>query len=201
MKLYYLPAACSLAPHIIANEIGLPLELVKVEFTPEGKFAGGESYANIAPKGAVPALRLDSGEVITEAAAVIQYLAAQRPEAGLMPSEGMARWRALEQLNFIATELHKSFAPMMNPSYADVREVIVSDLRKRWALASDLLGDRPYLAGDHFTAPDAYLFTALGWPGFVGLSLSDWPNLEAYRARVSERPAVQRALAAEGLIA
>ena len=200
MKLYYIPGACSLAPHIIASEIGIPLELVKVEFTPEGKVAGGENYLNIAPKGAVPALVLDSGEMLTEAAAVIQYLAAQRPAAGLMPSEGMARWRALEQLNFIATELHKGFAPIMNPAFAEQRETVIANVKGRWSIASDLLGDKPYLGGEQFTAPDAYLFTALGWLSFVNVELTEWPNLEAYKARVAQRPAVQKALSEEGLL-
>ena len=197
MQLYYIPSTASLAVRILAQELEIPLEFVEVEFTPTGKMAGGKNYAEISPKGTVPALVLDTGELLTEAAVVIQYLVDQRPEVGLMPPTGMPRWRALEQLNFIATDLHKGFSPMMNPAFSEVRDVLVTDLRKRYALASKMLGDQQYLGGDQFMAPDAYLFTALGWPAFVGLSLADWPNLEAYRARIGERPSVQRALAAE----
>ena len=200
MKLYYAPAACSLAPHIAAREAGLALDLEKVEM-PSKKLPDGGDYRAVNPKGAVPALRLDDGAVLTENAVVLQYLAEQAPQSGLTPPAGsMERWLLLELLNFIATEVHKGFGPLWNPSVsAEVREATVKALGKKFDFLEQQIGDRPYLTGDRFTIADAYAFAVLNWTRFHRIDLGGWPKLQAFLARVAERPAVQAALREEGL--
>src|SRR5688500_16564819 len=151
MKLYYSPGACSLAPHIAASEAGLDLSLEKVDLR-EKRTESGRDYLSINPKGSVPALELDNGEVLTENAVVLQYLADQAPGAGLLPRQGMERWRLLELLNFIATEVHKGFAPLWNPgTSAEGRQAAVEALSKKFDFLERQLGARPYLTGDAFT--------------------------------------------------
>lgn len=199
MRLYYAPGACSLAPHIIAREANLDVTLDKVNFAdPERRTESGRKYYEINPQGAVPALELDTGEVLTEAQVVMQYLAAQAPQARLAPSDGMARWRLLETLNFIATELHKGFGPFWKKGGEEAKEGARKLLLNRFGLLARKLGDKPYLLGD-FSIADAYAFVMLTWARVHGLDLSDLPTLKTYFERVQARPAVRHALEEEGL--
>lgn len=196
MKLYYAPGACSLAPHIVAKEAGLAVELDKVSFAGGRKTQNGEDFYAINPQGAVPALQLDSGEVLTEAQVLMQYLAAQAPEKKLLPTEGFAKWHGLETLNFIATELHKGVGALFKNPQGDAREAVIANIKNRLGLLEGKIGDRPYLLGE-FSVADAYAFVTLRWAKAFKIDLS--PALEAYFQRVQARPAVQAALAAEGL--
>lgn len=196
MKLYYAPGACSLAPHIVAKEAGLAVELDKVSFAGGRKTQNGEDFYAINPQGAVPALQLDSGEVLTEAQVLMQYLAAQAPEKKLLPTEGFAKWHGLETLNFIATELHKGVGALFKNPQGDAREAVIANIKNRLGLLAGKIGDRPYLLGE-FSVADAYAFVTLRWAKAFKIDLS--PALEAYFQRVQARPAVQAALAAEGL--
>jgi glutathione S-transferase len=199
MKLYYSTGACSLSPNIVAHELGLPVELVKIvqKQTPDGR-----DFLAINPKGYVPALELDDGSILTEGAVISQYLADKLPAAGLIPAAGtMERYRLLEMLGFISTELHKSYSPLFSPStVAETRAERLAYLQKRYRTIEETLAGKQYLFGDQFTVADAYLFTITNWANFVKLDLSDFPNLQAFQARVAARPAVKAAMAAEGLI-
>jgi glutathione S-transferase len=201
MKLYYAPAACSQAPHIVAREAGLPVELVKVEF-PGKRTADGESLYDVNPKGAVPALKLDSGDVLTENAVILQYLADQAPGSGLaIPAGGIERYRLLEWLNFIATELHKGFGPLWNPATPDAfKEATRDALGKKFDYLQEKIGDGPYILGDRFSILDAYAFAVLNWTRIHKIDINRWPGLAAYLQRIAARPAVQETLRAEGLI-
>lgn len=201
MKLYYSPAACSLSPHIVLIESGLPFELEKVNLheTPH-RTESGVAFASINPKGYVPALQLDDGDVLTEGVAIVQYLADQVPGKCLAPANGtLARYHLQEWLNFIATEIHKGFGPLWNAANSpEVKDAAWAKLAGRidWLVAQ--LGDRDYLLGD-FCVADAYVFTCLRWSNYLERSLEGWPKLTAYLARVEARPAVQRAMKEEGL--
>jgi glutathione S-transferase len=201
MKLYYAPAACSLAPHIIVREAGLDVQLEQVEFRADGtRRAGGRDYWQINPKGAVPALELDNGEVLTENAVVLQYLASLAPETNLgAPAAGMPRWRFLELLNFIATELHKGFSPLFKQPAPEVRDALIQELRPRIDLLARQLADRSYLTGDRFMIADAYAYAILNWTRIHPVDLTPWPSLRAFMDRVETRPAVQQARREEGL--
>jgi glutathione S-transferase len=201
MKLYYAPGACSLAPHIALHETGLSFDPVKVDIRAK-KLEGGEDYWAINPKGAVPALGLDEGEVLTENAAVLQYIADQAPASGLLPPLGdLRRYRVLEWLNYVATELHKGFGPLWNPASTDEAKEAVRDLLgKKFDFVQEQLGDGPYLLGEAFTLPDAYLFVILTWTRIHQIDLSRWPGLTAFFERVKARPAVRAAMRAEGLV-
>jgi glutathione S-transferase len=201
MKLYYAPAACSQAPHIVAREAGLAIDLAKVEF-PSKTTADGESLYDVNPKGAVPALKLDDGNVLTENAVILQYLADQAPGSDLaVPREGIERWRQLELLNFIATEIHKGFAPLWKPTTPDAyKSVVIETLGKRFDYLQPTLAKQPYLTGERFTVADAYLFTILNWASILKVDISKWPALGQYLDRVRARPGVQTALREEHLI-
>ena len=201
MKLYYSPGACSLSPHIVANEIGIPLELEKVD-TKTKQTEHGSDYLAINPKGYVPALRLDDGALLTEGPAIVQYLADQKPGSGIAPANGtLARYRLQEMLGYINSELHKTYSPLFNPNTTDaVRADREAYLRKRYALIEQTLSDQPFLLGDQFSAADAYLFTVTNWARVLKLDLSEFPNLMAFQKRVAERPAVQGAMREEGLV-
>ena len=201
MKLYYFAGACSLSPHIVLLEAGLPYTLVKVDSKTK-KTEGGGDYLAINSKGAVPALQLDDGRVLTEGPAVVQYLADLKPESGLAPRAGtFERYQLMEILNFITSEIHKSFSPLFNPaSSADMKEAAVSALSKRFDWLTGFLGKKPYLLGNTFTVADAYLFTVLTWTGHVKIDLGKWPVLAEYKDRVSKRPKVVAAMKEEGLI-
>lgn len=200
MKLYFSPGACSLAPHITLLEAGLPFTLDKVDMRTH-RTGDGRDFNAINPKGFVPALALDNGEVLTEASAILQFLADQKPGAQLAPPVGtMPRYRLLEWLSFISSELHKSFGPLLRPGAAeDVKTVARDRLVPRLTFVANHLASRQYLVGEHFTVADAYLYTVLTWTRLTGIDLSAWPVLAAYRERVQQRPAVQAARQAEGL--
>lgn len=203
MKLYYAPGACSLSPHISLREAGVSFDLERVDLA-SGKTANGEDFSKINPKGYVPALRLDDGEVLTEGAAVVQLIADRHPEAGLAPANGtLERTRLQEHLNFIAAELHKAFTPLFNPSTPEAaKQAAVANVARRLDHIEQLLaGGRSWLLGERFSVADAYLFTVANWTGPTGIGLDRWPNLKAFVARAAARPAVQAAMRAEGLMA
>ena len=201
MKLYYFSGACSLSPHIVALEAGLPFTMVKVD-TKTKKTEGGADYLAINSKGAVPALQLDDGRVLTEGPAIVQYLADQKPESGLAPRAGtFERYQLMEILNYITSEVHKSFTPLFNPaSSAEMKEAAVTNLGKKFDWLAGFLGKKPFLLGNTFTVADAYLFTVLNWSAHVKIDLGKWPVLVDYKARVAQRPKVAEAMKAEGLI-
>lgn len=201
MKLYYAPGACSLAAHIACEEGGVPCAYVKVDLRAK-KLEDGSDYLAINPKGAVPALALDSGGVLTENAVVLQYIADQAPGAALAPAPGtFERYRLAEWLNYIATEIHKGWGPLWNAKNPDeVKEAARKSLAARFDYIGKRLASTPFLLGDGFTVADAYLFVMLNWSGILKFDLSPWPMLQSYHKRIGERPAVQRALRAEGLL-
>jgi glutathione S-transferase len=201
MKLYYAPGACSQAPHIVAREAGLDLELAKVNF-PDKVTDDGEKLTDVNPKGAVPTLRLDDGEVLTENAVILQYLADRAGGSELaLPAGGIERYRLLEWLNFIATELHKGFGPLWNPTTPDEFKASTREaLGKKFDYLQEQIGDRPYILGERFSILDAYAFAVLGWTSVHAIDIARWPGLSAYLQRVAARPAVQETLRAEGLI-
>ena len=201
MKLYFSPGACSLSPHIVAREAGLPVTLVRVD-TKGKKTITGDDYLSINGKGYVPLLELDDGTRLTEGPAIVQYLADRAPEKKLAPANGtIERYQLQEWLNFITSELHKQFSPLFDPSMPDDAKVKFRDkiaLRFDWIVAQ--LADRPFLTGGDFTVADAYLFTVANWTKYTGIDLARWPVLQAYMARVAARHDVQAALKEEGLL-
>jgi glutathione S-transferase len=201
MKLYYSPGACSLSPHIVLLEAGLPATLEKTDLKTK-KTASGADYLSINSKGSVPALGLDDGRVLTEGPAIVQYLADLSPNSRLAPPAGtFERYRLMEILNFITSELHKGFGPLFHPETpADTRRSVIEALEKRFDWLSRDLDGKKFLMGDTFTVADAYLFTVLRWTKYTGIDLGKWPVLAAYQARVGERPKVQAALESEGLV-
>jgi glutathione S-transferase len=198
MKLYITPGACSLSPHIVMREAGIAGDIERVDLR-EKKTAAGGDYAKINPKGYIPALQLDDGQLLTEGTAIVQYLADQKPDSGLAPKAGtVERYRLQEWLNFIATELHKQFSPLFNPKANDEWKQFCRDkIAGRFDLISSQLQSRPYLMGEKFTVADAYLFTILTWHKRGGIDLARWPALVKYMERVSARPKVKEALEAE----
>lgn len=203
MKLYYAPGACSLSPHISLHEAGAEFEIEKVDVATH-RTASGRDFREINPKGYVPALVLDGGEVVTEGAAVIQYIADRFPAAKLAPANGtLARTRLQEQLNFIASELHKAFSPLFNPSAsADAREAAKAAVARKFDHVEAVLSDgRPYLLGNAFSVADPYLFTVASWTGPAAIDIGRWPHLARYLKRIGERPSVQAAMRAEGTVA
>ncbi|HEY0136745.1 MAG TPA: glutathione transferase GstA [Nannocystis sp.] len=201
MKLYFSPGACSLSPHIALREAGLDFETERVDMATK-KTRSGDDFTTINPKGYVPALRLDNGEVLTEGPAIVQYIADLAPEKQLAPAAGtFERVRLQETLNFISTELHKGFSPLFRKDCPEEwKEVVRANLGRRFAALDAQLASQPFLLGEQFTIADGYLFTVLGWTRFVNYDLAPYPNLVAYQARVAARPAVHAALEAEGLI-
>ena len=201
MKLYYSPGVCSLSPHIVAHEIGLPLKIEKVD-TKAKQTETGRDYLAINPKGYVPALELDSGEVLTEGPVIVQYLADQKPGSGIAPPNGtLARSRLQEMLGYINSEIHKSYSPLFRAETPEeTRTERKAYLHKRYALLDGILAKQPWLLGDTFTAADAYLFVVTRWAKGAGVDLSAFPALNAFQERVAARPAVQAAMTAEGLI-
>ena len=201
MKLYFSPGACSLSPHIVANEAGIPVELVKVDVKTKTVSREGDFW-DVNPKGYVPALEVDGGEVLTEGPAIVQFLADRAPQAQLAPANGsFERVRLQETLNYLTSEIHKAYSPLFNPEVLPaVRDERLAYLARRYALIEEQLEGRKYLFGDRFTVADAYLFTLTRWARAVKLDLSGFPNLEAYQKRVGSRKAVLDAMRAEGLI-
>jgi len=201
MKLFFSPGACSLSPHIVLREVGLPVELVKVDLAAK-KIDDDGDYFGVNPKGYVPAVALPNGEVLTEGPAIVQYIADQNLDSRLAPKAGtIERYRLQEWLNFISTELHKGFGALFRKDITpEWRAGVLETLTKRLDVVSQKLQGKQYLMGDQFSVADAYLFTVLNWSKAVKLELSKWPTLVEYHARVAARPKVQEALKAEGLI-
>lgn len=198
MKLYYSPGACSLSPHIVSRELGLDVTLDKVDFA-SGRTESGKEFAALNPKGYVPALELDDGSLLTEGAVIVQYLADKVPEKGLLPRPGtLERYRVQEWLNYVATEVHKGFSPLFGDAPEEQKKAVREALAPKFALIERALQGKRYLFGDAFSVVDAYLFTVLSWAGFAKVTLP--AGLSDYLGRVSERPAVQAALRAEGLV-
>ncbi len=201
MKLYYSPGACSLSPHIVLRESGLPFQPVLAS-TKTHKLADGTDYYTINPKGYVPLLELDDGQRLSEGPAIVQYIADQAPASKLAPPAGtMERYRLMEWLNFTTSELHKGFSPLFNPAIGeDAKVVFRKRLADRFAWVDTQLEGKQYLMGDTFTVADAYLFTVANWGQYVGVDISGLAHLGAFMKRVAARPAVQEALKAEGLL-
>jgi glutathione S-transferase len=200
VKLYYAPAACSLAPHIALEESGLPYELVKVDLRAH-KLANGTDYYTINPKGYVPLLELDDGERLSEVAVIQQYIADRKPGT-LAPVYGtMERYRLNEWLNFIATEIHKQFTPLWHDETPEATKATQrAALAKRFTLVEQTLASQPFLTGTTFTVADAYLFTVVRWAGPLKVDLTPFPALREFQSRVAARPKVHAALRAENLV-
>jgi glutathione S-transferase len=200
MKLYYSPGACSQAPHIMLHEIGLDHDSARVDLKAK-TLEDGSDYLKVNPKGAVPALQLDSGEVLTENAVILQYLGdrASWPEV-LPPMGDFRRYRVLEIVTFITTELHKRFGFLFNPEASDeMKQLVIRDLAKKLSYIDQRLGDGPFLFGEDITLPDAYLFVITGWTEKM-IGLDQWPNLAAFRQRMLQRPAVRQVMQFEGML-
>jgi glutathione S-transferase len=200
MKLYYSPGACSQAPHILLHEIGLEHDAARVDLKAK-KLEDGSNYLAINPKGAVPALQIDSGEVLTENAVILQYLGDRTNWPEVLPPLGdFRRYRVLEMVNFITTELHKRFGFLFNPDATDeMKNLVIADLSKKLDYIDERLGDGPFLFGEQLTLPDPYLFVIAGWTEKL-IGLQQWKNLAAFRERMMNRPAVRHVLRFEGLL-
>jgi glutathione S-transferase len=201
MKLYYVPGACSLSPHIVLLEAGLPYSLEKVSFATK-KTDHGEDYMTVNSKGGVPSLRLDDGNVLTEGPAIVQYLADLKPDSGLAPRAGtFQRYQLMEILNYLTSEVHKGFSPLFNPeASAEWKAAAKTAVGKKFDWLTGFLTGKTHLIGNAFTVADAYLFTLLSWTSHVGIDLKTWPALAAYQERIAQRPKVQQALKEEGLL-
>ena len=201
MKLYYTPGACSLAPHMALREAGLSFDLEKVDLQTKTTESGSD-YLVVNPKGYVPALELDSGELLTEAGVLLQYIADQAPASGLAPAAGsIERYRLMEMIHFISTELHKGFSPLFDPEVSEeAKQAQLELISKHLAYLDDLFTDRSWLMGDAFSVADCYLATMLSWAQYIKMDLTAWPNLAAYAGRVMSRPAIGETFKAEGLM-
>ncbi len=199
MKLYYSPGACSQAPHILLHEIGLAHDAGRVDLKSK-MVEDGRSYLQINPKGSVPALELDSGDVLTENAVVLQYLGDRAASDVLPPLGDFRRYRVLEWVNFITTELHKSFAPLFKPTAGDETKTFFRELiAQRFDYVEDKLGTSPFVMGDDLSIADPYLFVITSWADKM-IGLTNWPKLTAFRERMLERPSVRHVLRFEGLL-
>jgi glutathione S-transferase len=201
MKLYFMPGTCSLSPNIVAHELGLPVEMLQIDrknkLTP-----AGQDYKTINPKGSVPALEMENGQVLTEGAAIVQYLADLKPESKLAPAAGtLERYRLQEWLNYIASEVHKSYSPLFNPRNPDdVKAAAREHLGTRFSFLEKHFDTNEFLMGSAFSVADAYLFTVLRWAAAVHVDLASWPKLKAFFDRIAARPAVIAAMTQEKLI-
>jgi glutathione S-transferase len=199
MKLYYTPGACSQAAHIVLHEAGLDHESEAVDIRAK-RTAGGVDYLTINPKGAVPALQLDTGEVLTENGAVMQYLGDRSGDEDLLPSSGLDRYRVIEWLAYLGSDVHKGFGPLWNPASPEEAKQAARDVvGKKFDFMELRLIGKDYLTGSRMSVADPYLFAMLGWTGMHDIDLSGWPNLTAFRNRMTQREAVQMVLKAEGL--
>ena len=199
MKLYFAPGACSQAPHILLHEIGISHDAARVDLKSH-TLEDGSSYYAVNPKGSVPALQLDSGEVLTENAVILQYLGDRSANEVLPPLGDFRRYRVLEVLNFITTELHKRFGILFNPEASDqTKQFVTGDLRKKLDYIDRRLGDGPFLFGDTLTLPDVYLFVIARWTEKM-IGIDEWPNLAAFGERMLGRPSVRHVLRFEGLL-
>ncbi|WP_200871608.1 glutathione transferase GstA [Erwinia mallotivora] len=200
MKLYFKPGACSLSPHIILRETGLDFTLIQIDLQKKTT-EQGEDFLLINPKGQVPALQFDEDSLLTEGVAIVQYLADLKPDRQLLaPVGSLSRYHTLEWLNYIATELHKTFSPLFRPATPeDYKKVLRTQLEQKFGWVDSQLEDKQWLMGQHFTVADAYLFTVMRWASAVAVDLSAMKRLADWSARVAERPAVSEALRSEGL--
>ncbi|WP_027149145.1 glutathione transferase GstA [Methylobacter tundripaludum] len=202
MKLYYSKGACSLSPHIVACEAELPIELIEVDLQIK-RTGAGEDFRLINPNGYVPVLILDDGNKLMEGPAIVQYLADQAPDKELAPPAGtFERYQLQQWLNFISTEIHKGgFAPLFNSATPEAaKKMAIATLASRLETVAEHLSNRAFLLGEQFTVADAYLFVMLGWGAYVDVDISRWPVLADYAAKISARPAVQKAMKEEGLV-
>jgi glutathione S-transferase len=197
MKLYFAPGACSFAPHIAAHELGIPVQPIKVDLRSH-TLADGSSYYAVNPKGYVPLLELDDGTRLTEVGVILQYLADRKPGTLAPGFGGLERYRTMEWLNFVATEIHKGFSPLWYPDTPELtRERAIAALHKRVAIVEEALGKQRYIASDAFGIVDAYLYTVLSWAKFLKVDLAAFPRVVDYLERIGERPAVRAAKTAE----
>ena len=197
MKLYYSPGACSLSPHIVAKEAGIPLELVKVDLKTHKLENGGDYYA-INPKGYVPALKLADGNTLTEGPAIVQYLGDLKPDTKLIPQSGFGRYKVAEWLTFINGEIHKSFGALFGDASDDVKADAKAKIKKRFDYVNERLDGKQFLTGDTFTVADAYMFVMTTWAHHMKIDLPE--NLRKFFEHVSKRPAVHQAMKEEGLV-
>lgn len=199
MKLYYAPGACSQAAHILLHETGLKHASETVDLRAHRTASGADFYA-INPKGAVPAIELDGGEVLTENGAVLQYIGDMAGDGLLLPKSGLPRYRVIEWLSYLASDLHKSFGPLFNPASSDeVKQSATVLVGKKLDFIETSLAGKNYLAGDHMSVADPYLFAMLGWLRGFGIDLAKWPNLKGLRTRMEGRDTVKAVIKAEGL--
>jgi glutathione S-transferase len=198
MKLYFAPSACSMSSHIILNEIGKKFDIESVDLGSK-KTKSGKDFMKINPKGYVPALEIKKGEVLTECAVIAQYLADKAKATKILAKAGSpARYRTIEMLNFIASEVHKSIGSLFNKAMPDdMRKATIERAGKRLDLINGLLAKNKYIMGKSFTVADAYLFTVMNWGQWVGIDLKGWKNLPAYMERIAARPSVKKTMAAE----
>ncbi|HLJ62677.1 MAG TPA: glutathione transferase GstA [Stellaceae bacterium] len=201
MKLYFFPGACSLSPHIVLREAGVNFESEQVDLATK-KTKSGADYMKINPKGKVPFFQLDNGQGLTEGPAIVQYIADQKPGAGLAPANGtLERYHLQEWLNYITSELHQTFSPLFRPNTPEeFKKITKETLAQKFAYLDNHFAKNQYLMGDRFTVADAYCFTIVNWVNFVSIDLAPYKNLSAYQKRVASRPKVQEALKAEGLV-
>ncbi len=199
MKLFYVPGACSLTQHIAVRELDLPVQLERVDRQTKKTAPSGLDYKALNPKGYVPGLMLDDGQMLTENAAIAQYLADRRPDKQLAPPAGtLERYRLQEWLHFVGTELHKGVSPLFNPKLPDdARQAFKERVQERLGLVEKTLAAQPFLMGQQFTVADCYLYVVLSWTPRLGLDLAAFPSVKAYYERISQRPAVKAALEAE----
>lgn len=202
MKLYIAPGACSLSPHIVALEAGQNVDLVHVDLAKKLLKDGGGDFKAINPKGQVPVLQTDDGDIITEGPVIVQYLGDKAPATKVVPAAGSKeRYKVQEWLNFITAELHKNFGPIFRPTTPDAyKQIAKENIAGRFKWIDEKLAGKSYLMGDTFTAPDAYLYVMTRWAKRIGMEMDQWPHLKAYSERVEARPKVQEALKAEGLV-
>lgn len=200
MKLYYTKGACSLAVRIIINELSLPSDYEAIDLQTK-RTEEGEDYLKINPKGAVPTLKLDNGEILTENAAILQYLADRASAFQLLPPvSDFKRYRVLEWLNYVSTELHKSFGVLFNPTISqDTKETIIKLIKYKFSYLDKHLLNSKYLYGENFTLPDAYLFVMLNWSLYFKFNLKEWPNLNRYYLELKKRPSIAESLEQEAL--
>lgn len=201
MKLYYAPGACSFGPHVALREAGLTFDLERVDLRAKKLAADGSDFNPINPKSQVPVLELDDGTRLTEGAVILQYIADQRPRRHLASKPGtMDRYREMEMLNFISSEIHKNIAQLFNPAIADATKAgVIERAERRFAWLDARLADREFVMGDHWTVADAYLTNMLNWAKGLKFDLTKWPNLSAYETRMNKRPKVRAAKRAEGI--
>ena len=201
MKLYYAPGACSLAPHIVLRELGKKFDLEKVDMGTK-KTDGGKDFNKINAKSYVPTLEIKKGEVLTEVATIVQYLADKSKSTKFLPKAGtMARYRAMETLTFISSELHKGIGGLFNKAMPEEgRKIIIERVNKRLDYVDGVLAKNKFMTGKTFSVADAYAFTVMNWGQWVGLDIKPWKNIAKYMDMVAKRPAVQAALKAEGLL-